>query len=226
MLRTLAQCQINERRIFMRHGEKIRHQAEDQVQSPRSKVQGQAAALGGRLSAIGRCVGVRTLDFGLWTLDFGRLTFLQEIQHFADAGAQAFVAALQAFQDFDAAGKPASPGAQIGNRLRRGIPVRAEAFVLLALLGQGLAGPDQAALQRLIRLGQLLQLQVQRGEIPRGLLGPEQEALAFTSEGVDLCMGGDGVVVEPRGLTDLFQMFGLVCLDLRLQFGKPCRHFG
>ena len=101
---------------------------------------------------------------------------LQQGEHFARAGAESLVAALQAFQYLDAAEQAAALLAQVGSALRsfrsrtcrrRSRSCRRSVSVWRALL--------QPRLQLALGLAQFLQLQVERGEMLGRLLAALQQ---------------------------------------------------
>ena len=92
-------------------------------------------------------------------------------ENLADAGAKSFMGAFQAVEHLDPAGQAAPLGTQVGPDGRGGVGQVTEPFALGSEVGMRLAGFQQSALQRFVRLGQFLEFHVDAGEVLR-CLGP------------------------------------------------------
>jgi hypothetical protein len=120
---------------------------------------------------------------------------LQVGQHFALAGVEALVAALQALQHLDPAHQPAALHPQVGRQPGRLLAQPVEPVALAAQGGLGLARGGQLRLERVLGGGQLLQFDVQRGEVLGGLLALLAQAGAVAGQAVQLGLVAEGVVV-------------------------------
>jgi hypothetical protein len=129
--------------------------------------------------------------------------------------------ALQALEDFDSAGETAALGAEIAKALIGRILQLAEPLALLVFFGQMMASILQPSLEGFEDLTQLLKLQVNRIQVLGRLLRFVQQALALPAQILDLGFVANRIVLKMSGLAHLFQVGGLIGLDLVLEVCQP-----